>query len=167
MSSKPQPNYDHLDTESERFIHATIATQDIIGWDNFFQARLSTTWHLVQPTPHKYSSNTWIKLLTTWIWNLLTDCWASRNTLLFGKTTTSKRKVNLYRLEAKVREIYTECFQLPTAHRQHTQFIPLEALLKTHPKTLTMWLTQSKQTMSEVGLELDGVSASPQERGRI
>jgi hypothetical protein len=46
-------------------------------------------------------------------------------------------------------ETYNARFQLPISYRQHTHFIPSEQLLKTHPETLTMWLTQSKETIHE------------------
>ncbi len=77
---------------------------------------------------------------------LFTDCWTNRNHLLFGDTPESKRKTNGFRFEAKVRETCEACFELPKARRQHTYFTPL---LKTHSETLTMWLTQAKQTPQE------------------
>ena len=125
------------------------ATQHNIGWDNFFRARLTDIWHMCQPTPSQISSVTWIKQITTWIWNLFFDSWTSRNNLLFGDTLESKNNINILRLEAKVREQYMACDQLPQAHRNHTQYTSLQQLLQCHPETLTMWLTQTTQTLQE------------------
>ena len=150
MHALPPPVYDHLlSNDSHQFIHAMTATQHNIGWDNFFRARLTDIWHMCQPTPSQISSVTWIKQITTWIWNLFFDSWTSRNNLLFGDTLESKNNINILRLEAKVREQYMACDQLPQAHRNHTQYTSLQQLLRCHPETLTMWLTQTTQTLQE------------------
>ena len=150
MYDLPQPDFDHLlDTDSDQFIHALAATQHIIGWDNFFRARLTNAWHLCQPPLTNISSTIWIKQLTTWIWNLFFECWTSRNSILFGDSPASKNKINILRLEAKVREQYAACDQLPPTHRNHTQYTSLDQLLKCHPETLTMWLTQTTMTLQE------------------
>jgi hypothetical protein len=131
------------------FIHAAASTQDTIGWNNFFRARLSQAWRLCQPANSKLTSNKWVQSLTNWIWDTFHNSWTNRNTILFGETHETIRQVHIMRLEAKARETYEACNQLPIAHKRHHQYTPIETLLKGPPETLTMWITQAESTIQE------------------
>ena len=151
MTQTDLPDVEHLqDNDTTILLHATVSTQETIGWDNFLRSRLTHAWRLVQPpSKTRITSNKWMSQLTDWIWELFHTSWKTRNTALFGTTKETAQRIHITRLEARTREIYEACFQIPLPQKQHHHFTTLDNLLRSPPTILTLWLTQAEQTLSE------------------
>ena len=133
-------------------MHAAAATQEIIGWDNFLKARFSharTNCYAFQLNTTHQLANTWLARLANWTQDLFFAAWKARDQLIFGEHSEKQSDVQRTQLDANIREIYAACNQLhDTAEAQH-QYCPLDDLLKAPTSTLTIWLTQAKQTLTE------------------
>jgi hypothetical protein len=154
MKNEPQPDYDHLLNDPNPYLHAAIATQEIIGWDNFLKARFSKAWtncltHNKPNSATNASSTTVLSKLANWSWDLFFETWKERNQLVFSANNEKTSEIHLLRQEAEVKELYEACNQLRPAARRHHQYLPLPDLLKARTSTLTLWLTQARQTLAE------------------
>jgi hypothetical protein len=143
MTNQRTPETNQLqDDESTIYLHAALETQNTIGWENFFRARITNaSWQLCQPeatrTPcknHSMDLGIILRLLAIPQHNPI---WQSSSL------------VKQLRLKAKVREVYEACYQLPTTHKQHHQYTPIKNLILQPPSIRTIWLTQAQQTLQE------------------
>jgi hypothetical protein len=149
MSGQDSPDTDHLlENESTLNLHAAVSIQDDIGWENFFRARLTPLWAECRTNSDARTNKQWTHRLATWIWTTVLTAWSSRNQVVFGDTITTHNNVLRFRLEARVREIFTACQDLPSLLRQHHIHKPVDELLKAHPTYLTLWATQAEATIA-------------------
>ena len=153
MRDLPLPEYDHVLHHNNPYLHAALATQEIIGWENFLKTRFSRAWlncftYKTNTTnakpPHQVLSK-----VAKWVWTLFLDTWKNRNTIVFGDNNQNTSDVHHQRLNARISKLYTACNQLPLSSRQHHQYKPLAELLKSKTSTLTLWQTQAEQTLAE------------------
>jgi hypothetical protein len=156
MHNQPQPDYDHLLNDPNPYLHAAIATQEIIGWDNFLKSRFSKAWtnclahnKTTNATSAPSSAIPILLQMANWSWNLFLDTWKERNKIVFGANNENTSAIHLLRQEAEITETYEACNQLLPAARRHHQYLPLQDLLKARTSTLTLWLTQARQTLAE------------------
>jgi hypothetical protein len=153
MTNANAPDYDHLLDHPNPYLHAAAATQEIIGWDNFLKARLSKAWtnfHSHEATSRSpQSTKNWIQKLSKWSWNLFSDSWKSRNTLIFGENDENTRAIKLSQLEPQVRKAFVDCNDLPDTHKHHHQYQSIEEILQRPISTISLWLTQAEQTLTE------------------
>jgi hypothetical protein len=154
MHNQPQPDYDHLLHDPNPYLHAAIATQEVIGWDNFLKSRFSKAWsdclaHNKTTNATNASIDATLLQIANWSWDLFFETWKERNKLVFGANNENTSAIQLLRQEAEITETYEACNQLPQAARRHHQYLPLQDLLKARTSTLTLWLTQARQTIAE------------------
>jgi hypothetical protein len=138
------PDIDNMD----HLLHAAWEEQYAIGWDNFMRARISRLWsaHIEQATS-QHQATQWERQIARWIWSYLEDAWEDRNQILFGDTREASQTTLQQRLDPKIRDLYAQCQQLPLSLRQTHTKLPLADLLKKPPEYLTLWMTQSEQTL--------------------
>ena len=152
MTNAIETDYTELLDDPNPYMHAAAATQEIIGWDNFLKARFSHAWtncYVFQLNTTHQLAKTWLARLANWTQDLFFAAWKARNQLIFGEHSEKQSDVQRTRLDANIREIYAACNQLNDTAKAHHQFCPLDDLLKAPTSTLTIWLTQAKQTLTE------------------
>jgi hypothetical protein len=70
----------HLDS-----LQDALQAQDVIGWDNFFDGRLSIAWERIQESHYKWcqsrnSGRRWTIALIQKLWDVAWDLWEHRTT---------------------------------------------------------------------------------------
>jgi len=96
--------------------HELIRTQQLIGWRQWFNGRITTQWDYLQlqyisrlPEGHPGKQrrlNNWGTIMVKLVWQKWLQLWKTRNEVIHGKDRISAERIRMERLHKELRELY-------------------------------------------------------------
>ena len=143
------PHYDFTQHPTDDFllsVQTAYHHQTIIGWSNFLQGRLATSWllshdlyHHLRHLDHQYCSDLLGPSLIETLWAFSQSVWNDQNQIVHGATRVEAHKIQTQRINTRIQQAYAHQTDLSHADSPIIFSRPLNHRLQQPLNTKVHW----------------------------